>query len=48
LTVAAGLEIRRRKRVHAGVRFPVVVLGVAVSVSLSAQIVDAEASSIAG
>lgn len=46
MSVASGLEIRRRKRVHTPVRFPVVVLGVAVSLSLSAQVVDAEASPI--
>lgn len=46
MSVASGLEIRRRKRVHGPVGFPVVVLGVAVSLSLSAQVVDAEASPI--
>lgn len=46
MSVASGLEIRRRKRVHASVGFPVVVLGVAVSLSLSAQVVDAEVSPI--
>jgi hypothetical protein len=46
MSVASGLEIRRRKRLHASVGFPVVVLAVAVSLSLSAQVVDAEASPI--
>ncbi|HEY6794329.1 MAG TPA: hypothetical protein VI248_06570 [Kineosporiaceae bacterium] len=46
MSVASGLEIRRRKRVHGPVVFPVVVLAVAVSLSLSAQVVDAEASPI--
>jgi hypothetical protein len=46
MSVASGLEIRRRKRLHAPVGFPVVVLSVAVSLSLSAQVVDAEASPI--
>jgi hypothetical protein len=46
MSVASGLEIRRRKRVHGPVGFPVAVLAVAVSLSLSAQVVDAEASPI--
>lgn len=46
MSVASGLEIRRRKRVHGPVGFPVVVLAIAVSLSLSAQVVDAEASPI--
>lgn len=37
MSVASGLELRRRKRLHAPLTFPAVVLGVAVALSLSAQ-----------
>jgi len=46
MSVASGLEIRRRKRIHGPLGFPIAVLAVAVSLSLSAQVVDAEASPI--
>jgi hypothetical protein len=46
MSVASGLELRRRKRLHAPLTFPAVVLGVAVALSLSAQVVEAERSAI--
>jgi hypothetical protein len=46
MSVASGLELRRRKRLHAPLTFPAVVLGVAVTLSLSAQVVEAERSPI--
>lgn len=46
MSVASGLEMRRRKRTHAPVGFPAAVLVVAMTLSLSAQVVDAEASAI--
>src|SRR4051812_47005162 len=46
MSVAAGLEMRRRKRLHLPVKFPTTVLVVAVALSLSAQVVDAEQSAI--
>ncbi|MEV6965709.1 DUF2637 domain-containing protein [Hamadaea sp. NPDC051192] len=45
-SVAAGLEIRRRKRRGTSVAFPATVLTVAVALSLAAQVVEAEASVI--
>jgi hypothetical protein len=46
MSIAAGLEMRRRKRAKVSVRFPAVVLAVAVCLSLGAQVVDAERSVI--
>ncbi|MEV0269593.1 DUF2637 domain-containing protein [Hamadaea sp. NPDC050747] len=46
MSIAAGLELRRRKRVGKPVRFVGAVLTVAVALSLSAQVVEAEPSSI--
>ncbi|GAA1636788.1 DUF2637 domain-containing protein [Actinoplanes couchii] len=46
MSVAGGLELRRRKRVGAHLTFPAVVLVVAVVLSLGAQVVEAEASVI--
>ena len=46
MSVASGLEMRRRKRAHAPVAFPTAVLVVAMALSLSAQVVDAEQSAI--
>jgi hypothetical protein len=46
MSVASGLELRRRKRLHIPLIFPAVVLGVAVALSLSAQVVEAERSPI--
>jgi len=43
---ASGLEIRRRKRQHKAVRFPAVVLVCAVTLSIAAQVVEAERSVI--
>ncbi len=43
---ASGLEIRRRKRQHKSVRFPAVVLVCAVTLSIAAQVVEAERSVI--
>jgi hypothetical protein len=46
MSVAAGLEIRRRRRHGAGLGMPSAVLGCAVTLSLSAQVVQAEHSII--
>lgn len=46
MSIAAGLELRRRKRAGTSVRFPATVLGCAVTLSLAAQVVEAEASPI--
>lgn len=46
MSIAAGLELRRRKRANIPIRFPAVVLGCAVTLSLAAQVVEAEASPI--
>lgn len=46
MSIASGLEMRRRKRAKLSVRFPAVVLAVAVCLSLGAQMVDAERSVI--
>jgi hypothetical protein len=46
MSVASGLELRRRKRLHHTVRFPAAVMGVAVVLSLGAQVVEAESSLI--
>lgn len=45
-SIAAGLDLRRRKRAKQSVRFPAIVLTVAVILSLSAQVVHAEPSVI--
>ena len=46
MSIAAGLELRHRKRVHAPVALPAAVMATAVAVSLGAQVVDAERSPI--
>jgi hypothetical protein len=46
MSIASGLELRRRKRARASVRFPAAVLGCAVVLSLAAQVVEAEPSPI--
>ena len=46
MSIASGLELRRRKRVGIPTRFPAVVLGCAVTLSLAAQVVEAEPSAI--
>lgn len=46
MSIAAGLEMRRRKRLGLRVRAPFIVLVVAVLLSLSAQILEAEQSPI--
>ena len=46
MSIAAGLELRRRKRANTPTRFPAIVLGCAVTLSLAAQVVEAEASPI--
>jgi hypothetical protein len=46
MSVAGGLELRRRKRLRANLWFPAVVLVVAVVLSMSAQVVEAEPSVI--
>ncbi|MFG3601625.1 DUF2637 domain-containing protein [Micromonospora chersina] len=45
-SIAAGLELRRNRRLGKSVAFPATVLTVAVFLSLSAQVVEAEASVI--
>src|SRR5689334_3648423 len=46
MSVASGLELRRRKRAHESTWFPAVVMAVSVVLSLSAQVVEAEPSVI--
>ncbi|RBJ09281.1 DUF2637 domain-containing protein [Micromonospora provocatoris] len=46
MSIAAGLELRRKRRLGKSVVFPAAVLVVAVSLSLAAQVVEAEASVI--
>ncbi|WP_433612606.1 DUF2637 domain-containing protein [Dactylosporangium sp. CA-139114] len=46
MSVASGLELRRRKRSGNATTFPAIVLGCAVALSLAAQVVQAEASLI--
>ena len=46
MSIASGLELRRRKRQHKSVRFPAAVMGCAVALSISAQVVEAEFSII--
>ncbi|MER7456323.1 DUF2637 domain-containing protein [Micromonospora sp. NPDC126480] len=46
MSIAAGLELRRNRRLGKSVAFPATVLVVAVSLSLAAQVVEAEASVI--
>ncbi|MGW3608589.1 DUF2637 domain-containing protein [Micromonospora sp. NPDC005163] len=45
-SIAAGLELRRNRRLGTSVAFPATVLTVAVFLSLAAQVVEAEASAI--
>ncbi|WP_208869748.1 DUF2637 domain-containing protein [Micromonospora cremea] len=45
-SIAAGLELRRHRRLGTSVAFPAIVLTVAVFLSLAAQVVEAEASAI--
>ena len=46
MSIASGLELRRRRRAHTSTGFPAVVLGCAVVLSLAAQVVEAEPSPI--
>ena len=46
MSIASGLEMRRRKRAHQSTRMPFGVLLVAVTLSLSAQILEAEPTAI--
>ncbi|MEV0157783.1 DUF2637 domain-containing protein [Micromonospora sp. NPDC050686] len=46
MSIASGLELRRRKRTHARTMFPAGVLACAVTLSLAAQVVEAEPSII--
>ncbi|WBB70597.1 DUF2637 domain-containing protein [Micromonospora sp. WMMD812] len=44
MSIASGLELRRRKRAHTSTVFPATVLACAVTLSLAAQVVEAEPS----
>ncbi|NED51771.1 DUF2637 domain-containing protein [Micromonospora aurantiaca] len=46
MSIASGLELRRRKRAHTSTVFPATVLACAVTLSLAAQVVEAEPSII--
>ena len=46
MSIASGLELRRRKRAHTSTVFPATVLACAVTLSLAAQVVEAEPSVI--
>lgn len=46
MSIASGLEIRRRHRAHTSIRFPAFVLAFAVALSIAAQVVESEASAI--
>ncbi|MEV5764963.1 DUF2637 domain-containing protein [Micromonospora sp. NPDC052213] len=46
MSIASGLELRRRKRAHTSAVFPAAVLACAVALSLAAQVVEAEPSPI--
>ncbi|MFD1320880.1 DUF2637 domain-containing protein [Micromonospora sonneratiae] len=46
MSIASGLELRRRKRAHTSTMFPATVLACAVTLSLAAQVVEAEPSII--
>jgi uncharacterized protein DUF2637 len=46
MSIASGLELRRRRRAAAPTTFPAIVLGCAVTLSLTAQVVEAEPSPI--
>ncbi len=46
MSIASGLELRRRKRQHKSAGFPAAVMGCAVALSISAQVVEAELSVI--
>jgi hypothetical protein len=46
MSIASGLELRRRKRCHAPVHFPMTVMVTAVVLSLSAQVIQAEQTAV--
>jgi hypothetical protein len=46
MSIASGLELRRRKRAHVSVAFPATVMAAAVVLSLGAQVVEAERSAL--
>jgi Protein of unknown function (DUF2637) len=46
MSIASGLELRRRKRCHMPVFFPTAVMATAVALSLSAQVIQAEQSAV--
>ncbi len=46
MSIASGLELRRRKHAHTSTAFPATVLACAVTLSLAAQVVEAEPSII--
>ncbi|MBM0227267.1 MULTISPECIES: DUF2637 domain-containing protein [Micromonospora] len=46
MSIASGLELRRRKRAHTSAVFPASVLAFAVTLSLAAQVVEAEPSPV--
>jgi hypothetical protein len=46
MSIASGVELRRRERSHTSVFFPAAVMATAVVLSLSAQVVEAEQSAI--
>ncbi|MBM0255464.1 DUF2637 domain-containing protein [Micromonospora sp. 4G55] len=46
MSIASGLELRRRKRAHTSTVFPASVLACAVTLSLAAQVVEAEPSPV--
>ncbi|ASW57950.1 DUF2637 domain-containing protein [Plantactinospora sp. KBS50] len=46
MSIASGLELRRRKRAHTPTAFPAAVLACAVTLSLAAQVAEAESSVI--
>ncbi len=46
MSIAAGLELRRRKRAGTSTVFPATVLACAVALSLAAQVVEAERSPV--
>jgi hypothetical protein len=46
MSIASGLELRRRKRAHESTRFPAIVMVLSVVLSLGAQVVEAERSVI--
>jgi hypothetical protein len=46
MSIASGLELRRRKRCHTPVHFPMAVMVTAVVLSLSAQVIQAEQTAV--